>query len=345
MQLNRVRPSSLGLARRCLRSAWLSAKYPVSHEATRFGSAVDRQVSLILACAASGEASSLPKAAELLPEAARLLDWLEQTYPSATWERIVQQRVELHDPETNELLTAGTPDLVCIHRTDPVFAVIDWKKAGQSYSGHLEGPGENLQQLAYVTATWLRLAAERPIERSKIVLALFDERGIDPWESPDITEDRLTAVVEAIRAVPPVDVDGKQPEASVGAHCDHCYQRMHCDAHLLPLAVVTQAGLPEPFAEFANAQLTAETTIRALAWLDGADRVLREAGKIRDLVEANVDAFVLQNGSVNVGDRSYGPQLIRGRRLGASVATLESEGLERLIRQGDDVWRCKWQKT
>ena len=132
-----------------------------------------------------------------------------------------------------------------------------------------------------------------------------------------------------------VDVDGPQPEASVGDHCLHCYQRLHCSEHLLPLAVVTQAGLPAPYAEFVGGEMTAETTVKALVWLEGADRVLREAKKIRDLVEGNADAYVTQNGPVTVGELSYGPVEVKGRRAGATVATLTKEGLTRLIREGE----------
>lgn len=349
-KVKRVRPSSLGMAKCCPRSPWLSVKYPASHAVTRFGSAVDKQVSVVLSCIAVGDLANLPTEEDLLPETGKILDWLERNYPIEQWTWHIQEKVELHDPETGELLTAGTPDLVCVHRTDPVFVVIDWKKSGQMYAGHLQKPDENDQQLAYLAATWLCLVAERKIERSKIILACFDDRGVTPLESgtpeqPWITEDRLTAVVESIRAVPPVDVDGPQPEAEVGDHCGHCWQRMHCSEHLLPMAVATQAGLPAPFAEFTGAEMAVETVVKALSWLEGAKRVLSEAKKIVELVEGNVDSFVTQNGPVTVEAMTYGPVLAKGKRAGATVKTLEAEGLTRLIRQGDDKVTCKWYKA
>ena len=340
-----VRPSSLQLAESCPRAPWLSTKYPASHVATRFGSAVDEQVSRILSCIALGDMDNLPSDEELLPETSKILDWLEANYPSDKWQYFVHEKVTLVDPETSEVLTAGTPDLIYLHRTEPRFVDIDLKKIGQFWAGHLAPPDENLQQLAYLAAFWLETVKSRPIEQAKIVLACWDAMGVTPQESQDIREDRLREIVERIRAVPMVNIDGPQPEAAVGEHCDHCYSRGHCSEHLLPMAVVLKAGLPAPFEEFTEQTLTVETAIKALGWLEGADRVLREAGKIRDLVEANVDAFVTQNGPVEVEAMQYGPVITKPRRMGATVETLKAIGREDLIRLGEAKIKCKWTKA
>ena len=338
----RVRCSSLYLSRLCNRFPWLSIRHPASHDVTRFGSAVDQQVSTVLKCIAAGTITDLPGDEELLAETSIILDWLEANYPLETWEWIVQRRVELVDPETGEILTAGTPDLICLHRTEPRFVDIDWKKAGQMYAGHLQKPDENDQQLAYVAAFWLEISKTRKIEGAKIVLAAWDERGVTPLESQDITEARLTEVIQSIRAIPPVDPNAPQPEAAVGEHCDHCWQRLHCDEHLLPGAIATQAGLPVPFAEFVGGELTAETTVKALAWLDKTEGVLAGAAKIVKLVRGNADAYVTQHGPVIVGELAYGPQEVKGKRGGATIKTLEKEGLQRLIREGESKIKCKW---
>jgi hypothetical protein len=345
----RVRPSSLQMAEQCKRAPYLSIKHPASHAVTRFGSAVDQQVSIVLSCIATGDMDNLPTDEDLLPETSVILDWLEANYPHEAWEWHVQERVELLDPEAGEVLTAGTPDLLCLHRTDPVLVDIDWKKSGQLYAGHLQRPDQNIQQLAYVTAAWLKYSRERKIERAKIILACWDEKRVIPLasgtaERPWITEDRLAEVVERVRAVPPVDMEAPQPEASVGEHCMHCYQRMHCAEHLLPLAVVIQAGLPAPYAEFIDPDkpLVAETTVKALAWLEECERMQAGIKKIHDLVEGNVDAFVTQHGPVTVGELAYGPQEVKGKRAGATIKTLEKEGLARLIREGETKTKCKW---
>lgn len=340
----RVRCSSLYLSRLCDRFPWLSIRHPASHDVTRFGSAVDQQVSIVLKCIASGNTEDLPTDEELLAETSVILDWLEAHYPLEIWEWIVQRRVELVDPETGEVLTAGTPDLMCLHRTEPCFVDVDWKKSGQMHAGHLQKPDENDQQLAYVAAFWLEVSKTRKIETAKIVLACWDESGVTPLESQPITEQRLTEVIESVRTIPPVDPDSPQPEAAVGEHCNHCWQRGHCDEHLLPLAVVTKAGLPAPFAEFTEQSLTTETTVKALGWLENAKKVLAGAKRIVELVEGNVDAFVTQNGPIEVGELLYGLRTVKGRRAGATVKTLEAEGLQRLIRVGEDKLECKFYK-
>ena len=338
----RIRPSSLWIASKCRLAPRLAVAFPESRAETRFGSAVDKQASTVLSCIAIGDTDNLPSDEDLLPETAVILDWIKKNYPLEQWEWHVQEKVDLLDPETGDELTSGTPDLICLHRSEPRFVDVDLKKMGQIWAGHLQKPDENEQQLAYVAAAWLKYSRVRTIEMAKIVLAGWDERTVRPLESSDINEERLWKIIDMVRSVPPMDLDSPMPEASVGDHCLHCYQRMRCHAHLLPLAVVTQAGLPAPFAEFVGGELTAETTVKALAWLEGADRVLREAKKIRDLVEGNADAYVTQHGPVTVGELCYGPQDVKGNRAGATIKTLEKEGLQRLIREGDTKVKCKW---
>lgn len=341
-QSRRVRCSSIALSRLCRRFPWLSIRHPASHDVTRWGSAVDKQVSTVLTCIAIGNMDNLPSDEELMVETAKIMDWLEANYPIEQWEWHVQERLELADPETGEILTAGTPDLMCLHRTEPRFVDIDWKKMGQLWVGHLQKPDENDQQLAYVVAFWLQASKTRKIESAKIILAGWDETQVRPFESQPITEHRLTEVIESIRAIPPVDQEAPQPEAAVGEHCDHCWQRLHCDEHLLPGAIATQAGLPAPFSEFVGGELTVETTVKALAWLDRAESVLAEAAKIVKLVRGNADAYVTQNGPVAVAELCYGPQPVKGKRGGATIKTLEAEGLQRLIREGKESVKCKW---
>ena len=338
----RVRCSSLYLSRLCDRFPWLSIRHPASHDVTRFGSAVDQQVSIVLKCIASGNTEDLPTDEELLAETSVILDWLEAHYPLEIWEWIVQRRVELVDPETGEVLTAGTPDLMCLHRTEPCFVDVDWKKSGQMHAGHLQKPDENDQQLAYVAAFWLEVSKTRKIESAKIILAAWDEGGVYPMRSQDITEARLTEVIQSIRAIPPVDPNAPQPEAAVGEHCNHCWQRLHCDEHLLPGAIAVTAGLPAPFSEFVGGEMSADTTIKALTWLEGAESIHAKIGAIIKLVRGNADASVTQNGPVVVGELCYGPQNVKGKRGGATIKTLEKEGLGRLIREGETKLKCKW---
>ena len=213
---------------------------------------------------------------------------------------------------------------------------------GQMWAGHVQKPDENDQQLSYVTAYWLEVSKTRKIESAKIILAGWDDKRVHPLESQPITEQRLSEVIDTIRAIPPVDPDAPQPEASVGSHCDHCWQRGHCDEWLLPGAVAVTAGLPAPYAEFVGGELTAETTVKALSWLEAAEGMRDKINAIIKLVRGNADAFVTQQGPVRIGELLYGPQPTKGKRSGATIKTLEAEGLQRLIRDGKDGTKCKY---
>lgn len=351
-----VRPSGAERAEYCPRIPYLAAKFPASRNNTRMGSLVDGQVSFIIK---HGLDAFLATGEELSEEGGKILEWLEANYPSAEWRYFVQEKVELVDPETDKVLTAGTPDLVCFQASTGFLVVIDWKSKGQMWAGHLTPPERNLQQLIYLSAYWLKLSMENQISMGKIVLACWDINGVTPQETPEpIGPDVIMGVVARMRKMPEVDPNGPEPEAAVGPHCQHCYQRMHCTEHLLPAGALIQKGtdaqeLP-PFLKAMvssdglreqkrdGALLDAGKTVQALAWVEKAKQVLREAEKIVDLIEENCDAFVTQKGPVESAGMLYGPQPVKGRQLGATVATLKQEGLARLIRAGKDSVKCKW---
>lgn len=325
------------MAEHCARAPWLSTKYRESRPVTRFGSAVDVQVSTLL----SG--NQLPEGKEVLLETEKIIDWAQNNYPSTEWEWYPQHPIVVADPLTGEVLTKGTPDLICLHRTLPKIHVVDWKKKGQFWAGHLPPPDENPQQLSYLAGAWLEFAATRKIDEGQIVLACWDAKGVLPLYSSVIDEDRLWDIVARVKAVPKVDPEGEQPEATVGDHCDDCYQRMHCDAHLLPATVVATVGLPAPgFADIAKEPITADNVAAALAWAEKADELTKTAAQTVKAVRANIDAYVRQFGSVQVGAMEYGPVPTKGKRMGATVETLEKEGLQRLIRPAKAGVKCDW---
>lgn len=332
-EVTRIRPSSLGMAKHCARAPWLSEKYNESHVATRFGSAVDGQVTALI------RGDDLDD--DIFPETDIVIAWLAENFPTTEWEYHAQMRVELLDPETGEKLTTGTLDLLCVHRTEPRISIVDYKKRGQLFAGQLPPPGENLQQLAYLAAAWLKLSTERPIRQGDVTLCCWDDRGVTAPKSDPIDEAGLWGIIETIRAIPPMDLSA-QPEASIGDHCDHCWARMHCDAHLLPGAIAVTAGLPAPFEEFIGGPLAPETTVKALTWLESAESIHDKIGAIIKLVRGNADAGVIQHGPVRIGELLYGPQPTKGKRAGATIKTLEAEGLQRLIREGKDGVKCKY---
>lgn len=338
-----VRPSSFQLAELCERAPYLSAKYREANALTTFGQTVDGQVSRGLQ---AGELV-LADGEELLPETEQILKWIRATFVEHA-EFHVQRRVTLRDPETGEELTSGTPDLLVVLRAQRRIVVVDWKKIGQWWAGHLAAPDQNLQQLIYGVAASLEFALDTPIDSFKVILACFDADGVRPQESQEIQQSEWWDVIRRVKAVPRVDVDGREPEATKGEHCQNCYQRMHCSAYLLPIMsdAAATASQDEPKGELTPLMepgaLTSETALGVIEWLGRAGDVIRRAEKLRDLVQENLEAFVLVHGPIVADDREYAATPTTGRRLGATVKELEKRGLTDMIRAGKPGWKFGW---
>jgi hypothetical protein len=321
-----VRPSSYAIAELCGLAPYLSTKHPESTARTAHGSAVDGQVSRALA---AGELVMKP-GEELLPESEQILKWVRATFV-ADAEFFVQRRVELHDPATGELVTAGTPDLLVLLRHQRRIVVVDWKSIGQMWAGHLPPPRQNMQQLIYGVAACLQLSADLGIEIDsfKIYLACFDKDGVRPQMSDEIPQDEWWEILDRVKAVPLVDLDAPAPEASRGDHCVHCYQRHHCPAYLLP----EKPDMPVALVPFSHeGELTPDVAAAGLAWLDLADMAIKRAKELRDMVEESINAFTVQHGPIVVGDRQYGPKERRGSRRGPTLAELEAGGHADMIK-------------
>lgn len=338
-----VRPSSFQLAELCERAPYLSTKYREATALTTFGQTVDGQVSRGLQ---AGELV-LAEGEELLPETEQILKWVRDTFIAGA-EFHVQRRVTLRDPETGEELTSGTPDLLVVLRAQRRIVVVDWKKIGQWWAGHLAAPDQNLQQLIYGVAASLEFALDTQIDSFKVILACFDADGVRPQESQEIPQSEWWDVIRRVKDVPRVDVEGREPEATKGEHCQNCYQRLHCSAYLLPVMsdAAATAAQDDPHGELMPLMepgaLTAEAACGVINWLERAGAVIRSAEKLRDLVQGNLEAFVLAHGPIVAGDREYAATPKTGRRLGATVGELEKRGLTDLIRPGKPGWKFGW---
>lgn len=338
-----VRPSSYEMAEKCLRSPWLAARYRESNSATRFGNSVDGQVTRALA---NGGEIVLQPGEVLFDEAVALLDWVKTKFGSV--EMYPQRKLVLNDPETNEVLTQGTADLVVLDRKAKKVWIVDWKKKGQWWAGHLSPPESNLQQLIYLAAAWMELSISSEIERGEIILACFDERGVTPKESGDLPLESLSDIIHRVRAVPRIDVDGPAPEAVKGDQCGDCYQRMHCDAYLLPIipALVKldadgELGVPKAMMEPGG--LTNESAAACLLWLERIRPILAKADCIQELVKDNIETYVITHGPVIVGNMQYQAEPTTGKRSGPSVKELERMGRHDLIRPGKPGIKCAWE--
>jgi hypothetical protein len=322
-----VRPSSFHLAKKCKRAPWLSTKFPEGNTATEAGLKPDAQVSRGLQ---SDEGLVLWEGEELLPETEQILKWVRRTF-LADAEFFVQRRVELRDPSTGELLTAGTPDLVVLLRDQRRIVIVDWKSIGQMWAGHLPPPDQNMQQLIYGVAASLELSAELGVEIDsfKVYLACFDKDGVREQASGEKHQQDWWDIIDQVKAMPLVDLDAPEPEAFRGDHCVHCYQRHHCSAYLLP----ERPDMPVALVPFAQpGELTPDAAAAGLAWLDLADMAIKRAKELRDIVEDNINAFTALHGPVVVGDRQYGPREKRGSRRGPTLGELEAGGHADMIK-------------
>ncbi len=322
-----VRPSGLQIAEKCSRAPWLSHRYPEGNANTRKGDEVDDDVSKVLV--EGGEAAT--------KEGAALAAWARGRF-SATAKFFVKHKVQLLDPLTGELITEGTPDLLVLDGNRLVD--VDWKKKGQLYAGYLEMPDNNLQQMAYAVAAGMEFS----VEEVQIVLACFDDKGITPIEGPVLEGSAWWPLIDRIKAVPHVDLEGPEPEADKGDHCDGCYQKMHCTAYLLPATLEKVPVELVPFAE-PGTGLTLNEALQALDWVDRADAAIKRAEKIRDLAKGQIQTFVRVNGPLRRGSEEYVMTPTTGKRTGPKFEELEELGLGHLIKPGKPGVSFGWKKV
>lgn len=324
----RVRPSSLPIAEVCERAPWLAHRYHERNPATERGHAVDAQISIVLG---GGE----------LPDdrsARALLMWVKKRFPGAT-QIYSQRRVKLIDPNTLEVLSEGTPDLLAVVENDGkrCLYVIDWKSKGQFWAGHLREPDDNLQQLTYMVAAGMELA----VDEARIILALFDDDDVTPLESAVYAIDVWEPIIERVKTIPTFDPHGTEPEANKGAHCDGCYQRMHCSAYLLPATLKRVPIELKPFAEEGGG-ITSAQARDGIEWLERARDAMKRAKALTELVEEQLRTFATVNGPIRDGDREWGPMPTPGKRSGATVRELEEMGLTNLIKPGKPGVKFEW---
>lgn len=320
-----IRPSSLQLAEKCQRAPWLAHRYPEENERTQLGKAVDDDISGAL----------LEGREPVTPEGVLLIAWLRSRFgPEARY--WIQRKVQLFDPETGELITKGTPDLLVL--VGRRLYIVDWKTKGQMFAGHLAPPENNVQQQAYLVAAGMEFDAEE----AQIILACFDLKGVTPLPGPVLPASEWWPFIHRIKAVPHIDFEGPAPVAVMGEHCGSCYQKGHCTAYLLPAMSETPQELV-PFTE-GQGLTSPEQVLAALEWLERADSALSAAKRIRELVIDQVNTFVRVNGPIRKEDLEYGPVPSNGARKGPTIGELEELGLTNLIKPGKPGVKFTWHK-
>lgn len=337
--LRRPRPSSAQIAEACARSAWLSHHYPEENAATAHGLNVDELVSVAL------DGGSEPPSTQI--EACALVAWARREFPKDSRFH-VKRKVVLLDPVTDEEITAGTPDLLVVYTTPQGrtrLVVVDWKTIGQFYSGHLAEPDDNLQQLIYMVAAGLELA----VDEAQIILVCFDAAKLKVLEGQVHEPDAWWAFLDRIKAIPPIDMNGPQPIASKGEHCDRCWSKLHCSAYLAPAFDAEDVEIPnglQPLVEgMGQRDLSEEGAQHALEWLVGAREVMKRAEKLTKIVESQLETYARTRGPIRLGDRVWGAQPTNGQRKGATVAELEARGLLDLIKPATPGEKFDWRKA
>lgn len=323
------RPSLLNIARHCQRAPWLAAHYPESTVEARGG----RDVHAEVAAAIKAEKPD----AITLPAARHCYDWLVAFVAFAPGASVaVERKVQLLDEE-GEVLTEGTPDVVAAG--DGAVLVVDWKSNEQLLSGLVPHPDDDLQLLSYLAAAMLEHGAASG-QIARVGYDEDDEDDVYPKWSKTYSADDVMGILDRIRAVPDVDPTGQQPEAAMGEHCAHCWQRRHCSAYLLPKGdVVALAPLSMP------GTMTNREAEAVLAWRGRAKLAIKAAEELLGAVDGALRHHVDTQGSIVREDgQVWGLVETKTKRRGPSVGECEKAGLAHLIHQAEPTVKYDWRK-
>lgn len=293
------RPSTLTMAEKCGMAAHLAEKFPETSDPAERGSGVHLEIAI-------GKPQS--------PEAKAAWAWLSRRHPGADVQH--ERRVQLADPETGEVLTEGTADVV-VH-IDDVAVVYDWKTGMRD---NVAPAGSNLQLLTYGVAVALADGAN-----AFRVAAVFLDGDSEPHvdESPLFTQAEWWPLLESIKAAA-----SKPVEAKPGEHCRDCYQRRVCPSY----QERTKLALT----------LVAKPNDIALTDATAAEMILRvkQVREAADLAEEMVRAHVSGGGRVEAAGKVYLPTNCNGRET-ADVAALKRDGLEKYVKRGNGYQTWKW---
>jgi hypothetical protein len=294
-----IRPSQLQIAEHCGLAPRLAEQFPEASAAADRGTEIHRQI-----------AARKPESAE----AKAALDFLAGL-PDAMIEHEVRLRLE--DPDSGELITAGTADAII--RGSEGLLVVDWKTGNPDY---VEAPEDNLQLWAYALA-----AMSHETDRIGVALAFLDGSRLDLRRSDMLPCEMTWPLFERIRKAAT-----RPPVATPGDHCGRCWQRWHCDA----------------YRDRARHALTIVNEPRDLALTDDtAAELLRRAELVEEaakMAKELVKSHVRNGGRIESNGKVYVPQTVAGRRT-ADVAALERDGLAQYVKQGESYERWSWRRA
>lgn len=299
-----IRPSLLQIAERCGLAPKLAADFPEASPAADRGSAIHAEIARALLGGTPPESR----------EGLAACGWASKLDIAG-----VEVPVRLLDPETADVITEGTADIVA--QEPEVLTVVDWKTGRPE---NVAPADDNLQLLAYGLAAGLQ--ADAPGFR--VIAAFLDGDKVTTDESRFYPAGTWWPLLERVKAAAT-----RPPVATPGAHCGLCYQRAVCPSYR-ERAQTALALLPKNGAELAlNDHTAAELMVRVKAVRDACD-----------LAEEMAKAHVKSGGTVQADGMTWGPRMVAGRRSGPSVKELESTGLGHLVKQGAPSERWEWRR-
>jgi hypothetical protein len=307
--VKKARPSGMATAEQCALSPWLAARHQFLKPEMGTGSDVDGEIT------ASLRGGPAPKSLAAM----EIVAWVRRTFPADS-ALFPQRHVRLEDQEMGELLSEGDADLVVVADRD--VHVADWKKKGQLWAGYISSPDAHPQQLAYGLGAALELNAAA-FTVHHVFFNGPDDDNIEPRSSRRYPVEEWPALLARFRAMPDVDLDGPEPPATEGEHCNTCWQQRWCSARLLPAHKGPSAL--EPFTK----GLTPERLPEAIDVLERFDKATKLAS---EKAWAQVEGLVKLHGPVRAGGKEYGFFEKQGKRRPPTLDELEAAKLSHLIK-------------
>jgi hypothetical protein len=293
-----IRPSALQLAEKCGLASRLAEQFPEASPAADRGTAIHEEI-------ASGRPQSLEAIVAVL--------WLGKLPGDVSHD----VRVTLADPETGDVITRGTADLVASHGDD--LLVVDWKTGRPEF---VAPAAENLQLHAY----GLAVALDCGLEAYRVALGFLDGDQLTLDEAPPVKGAEMWTMFNRIKAAA-----ARPPVASPGEHCARCWSRVHC--HAWRDRVTTALALLP-----GEAVALTDETATALALR------LADVKKAAEVAEEMVKAHVRGGGRVEHDGKIYAPSMVAGRKT-ADVKALEAAGLGQYVKQGAGYETWKWRRA
>ena len=215
------------------------------------------------------------------------IDGVTLRYEDAEKERPVAISVDgtfvARDPDTNEwphdlILTAGTLDCGWIVQTarSKLAVVVDLKRSRYA------SEKDSLQLLTYGYA----YAYENGCD--EFAVAIYAAESAQLIWGPRVSMDMIdsTKLFERIKRAAL-----NRGVATVGSHCQSCYVRTRCSAHLLPGAIAIESNQLAPFVEGGYKLMTPEL---AREWIDK----LHAIEKLHDILKEHIKAYAKEQGGI-----------------------------------------------